>query len=234
MAWETGLSTRAPRRALLLHALASPAAMVEDLLDVPVGARDADLFGLRGSLFGERMPVRATCPHCGEEIEFDFAVDQVPQRATRGPEALRVESGEWTVRSRVPTVGDLLAAADAGSGEEARRIMLSRCVVSASRGGTPVAAEDLPPHVQEQIAEAAAAADPCADIRLKLTCPECGRQATAELDIASYLWAEVDAWARGTLLDVHLLAVAYGWTEPEILALSPTRRRHYLELSGHA
>ena len=43
----------------------------------------------------------------------------------------------------------------------------------------------------------------------------------------------LDAWARATLLDVHLLATAYGWSEPEVLALSALRRRYYLELSGH-
>ncbi|MFE6990250.1 hypothetical protein ACFVFN_19020, partial [Streptomyces pharetrae] len=80
------------------------------------------------------------------------------------------------------------------------------------------------------IAEAAEAADPAADVTLNVACPECGRATRAELDIASYLWTELDAWARDLLLDVHLLATAYGWSEPEILALSPLRRRYYLEL----
>ena len=40
--------------------------------------------------------------------------------------------------------------------------------------------------------------------------------------------------ARQTLLDVHLLASTYGWTEPDILAVPPLRRRHYLELAGYA
>ncbi|MGW0209347.1 hypothetical protein ACWDZ8_27315, partial [Streptomyces sp. NPDC003233] len=95
---------------------------------------------------------------------------------------------------------------------------------------TEVAAEALPEHVRRRVAQAAAAADPAADIRLNLACPACGHAASAELDIASYLWAELDAWARGTLQDVHLLAGHYGWSESEILALSPLRRRYYLEL----
>ena len=84
--------------------------------------------------------------------------------------------------------------------------------------------------VQRRIAEAVEAADPGADLTLDVACPECGGATRAELDIASYLWTELDAWARDVLLDVHLLATAYGWSEPEILALSPTRRRYYLEL----
>jgi hypothetical protein len=31
-------------------------------------------------------------------------------------------------------------------------------------------------------------------------------------------------------MDVHALASAYGWSEREILALSDTRRRLYLEM----
>jgi hypothetical protein len=84
------------------------------------------------------------------------------------------------------------------------------------------------------MAEAAAAADPGADIGLDVPCSECGYRAKAVFDIASSLWAELDSWARGTLFDVHVLAAAYGWTEPEVLALSPARRRRYLELVGHA
>ena len=89
---------------------------------------------------------------------------------------------------------------------------------------------ELPMPVQRRIAEAVEAADPRADLTLNVACPECGEATRAELDIASYLWTELDAWARDVLLDVHLLATAYGWSEPEILALSPTRRRYYLEL----
>lgn len=51
-------------------------------------------------------------------------------------------------------------------------------------------------------------------------------------DIGAYLWEEVDAWADRTLRDVHLLAASYGWSERDILDLSPARRGRYLELAG--
>jgi hypothetical protein len=79
-----------------------------------------------------------------------------------------------------------------------------------------------------------AQADPDADLQLDAPCPACGHHTSAVVDAASFLWAELDAWARGTLVEVHLLASTYGWTEPEVLSLSPRRRRHYLELAGHA
>ncbi|MGP3950458.1 T4 family baseplate hub assembly chaperone [Streptomyces sp. 7N604] len=137
----------------------------------------------------------------------------------------------------------LAAGADAAGAARvaARQALLARCTLSAVRAGEPVPADRLselpallPEAVQLRLAEAAGRADPAAELTLNVACPECGEATPAELDIASYLWTELDAWARDLLLDVHLLATAYGWSEPEILALSPLRRRYYLELCADA
>lgn len=261
--WEAGLTAGRTGRALLLHTVARPGAGTAELLAVPLGQRDVELYGLRVELFGERLDVRAGCPGCAEELEFAFDARQLfgasesvgaadslgtsesvgaaesggasePVGAARpvaGP--LLVELDGWRVGFRLPTPGDLAAAEQAPAGR-GRAVLLERCVLTAEHGGEPVAARQLPEPVQRRMAEAAAAADPCADVRLNLGCPGCGRQALAELDIASYLWEELDDWARAALLDVHLLATAYGWSEAEILALSPLRRRYYLELCADA
>ncbi len=144
-----------------------------------------------------------------------------------GGSVVRVREGGWDVEFRLPGVADLTAVARAA---DPRGALLARCLVSAVHDGVAKAATDLPVPVQRRIAEAVEAADPGADLVIDVACPECGRATPAELDIASYLWTELDAWARDTLLDVHLLATAYGWSEPDILALSPLRRRYYLEL----
>jgi len=261
--WEAGIAASGAQRALLLHALARPAEEAEWLLAVPVGERDADLLALRRTLFGERANVRLACAECAEDLEFDFAIrdalrtaeqeaghpaitqppgDHQPSSDTSadtapdgqpGTAPIQLTKGLWTVLLRPPTSADLLAAAGVPAGR-ARAVVLTRCVLEASNGGRRVAAADLPPAVQERIAEAAAAADPRADITFDVPCPSCGQHAKALLDPGAFLWEELDAWARGMLLDVHLLAAAYGWSEPEVLALSPLRRRRYLELSGHA
>ncbi|MGY1455155.1 hypothetical protein [Streptomyces sp. SS8] len=250
--WEAGLGLTDPGRALLLHRTARPEAGDGELLSVPVGEREADLFALRRALFGERMQVRVECEPCGEAMEFDLGTDGLAARPPRRDAPLRVAEEDWEVEFRLPTVADLVAVAEAvedgraaeaghgtGDGQEtdgasARALLAARCAVSARRAGRPVPAGRLPALLPEtvlrRVAEAAGQADPAADVTLKVHCPECGGTTRAELDIASYLWAELDAWARDLLLDVHLLAGAYGWTEPEILALSPLRRRYYLEL----
>ncbi|MCD9145051.1 T4 family baseplate hub assembly chaperone [Streptomyces albireticuli] len=237
-AWEAGLASDDRGRALLLHGLARPGTGAGELLSVPVGRRDAELFAVRRALFGTELEVRADCAECGEEMEFSFDAAGLgtdgpgtPPGAPDGP--IRVEEGEWTVEFRLPTPADL-AAVGTVPGDRARTALLTRCVVRAEHGGRPVTDPDLPDRVQRRMAAASEASDPLADVTLNVTCPDCGKATRAELDIASYLWAELDAWARDTLLDVHLLATAYGWSEPEILALSPLRRRYYLELCADA
>jgi hypothetical protein len=54
----------------------------------------------------------------------------------------------------------------------------------------------------------------------------------AALDPGALLWDDVQAYARGVLGQVHSLARAYGWTESEVLSLSPRRRAAYLEMTG--
>jgi hypothetical protein len=234
--WEAGLTASDADRALLLHALARPALDASRLLSTPVGSRDADLLTLRVLLFGELAQVRLRCGGCDEELEFALDIRQL--LAGDGPaedsgEPIEVELGEWNVRFRLPTPADLLAVGQSGP-TQARSLLMERCVLTVSQGTKTAAAADLPVRVQEKLAEAVAEADPDADLQLDAPCPACGHHTSAVVDAASFLWAELDAWARGTLVEVHLLASTYGWTEPEVLALSPRRRRHYLELAGHA
>ncbi|MFJ2669865.1 hypothetical protein [Streptomyces sp. NPDC087525] len=236
--WESGLAQHDAGRSLLLHRAARPGAGTDELLSMPVGAREADLFALRRALFGERMQVRVECASCGEAMEFDLDATVLGVRGRTADGPLRVAEDDWVVEFRLPTVADLAAAGSAPDAAEARRLLVARCAVSAVRGGETVPperlAELLPADLQRRLAETAAEADPAADVTLNVSCPECGGITPAELDITSYLWTELDTWARDLLLDVHLLASAYGWSEPEILALSPLRRRYYLELCADA
>jgi hypothetical protein len=236
--WEAGVASSDADRALLLHALARPSLDRSRLLGTPVGSRDADLLTLRALLFGERAQVRFRCSGCAEELEFDLDVRELltsdaPPKDEDSHEPIEVALGEWAVRFRLPTPADLLAVGQSAS-TEARSLLMERCVVAVTRDALPATATDLPAEVQEKLTAAVAQADPDADLRLDAPCPACGHHTSAVVDAASFLWAELDAWARGILTEVHLLASTYGWTEPEVLVLSPRRRRHYLELAGHA
>jgi hypothetical protein len=81
-----------------------------------------------------------------------------------------------------------------------------------------------------EVGEKMALADPMAETRLALRCPNCGNQWDETLDIATFLWAEIEARAKRLLREIHTLAAAYGWTEKEILSLSQSRRTFYLNM----
>ncbi len=76
------------------------------------------------------------------------------------------------------------------------------------------------------------ALDPQAAAAVDLDCPSCGASWPASVDITEFVWGEVDRFARRLLYDVHTLATAYGWREADVLAVSPTRRRFYLQVCG--
>ena len=67
-------------------------------------------------------------------------------------------------------------------------------------------------------------------LELALSCPSCRHQWQATFDIVSFFWSEINAWAHRSLQEVHTLALAYGWREADILAMSPWRRQFYLKM----
>lgn len=231
-AWEAGLDQAPARRAVSLLACAC-ADSDDDLARLPVGVRDARLLRLRRALFGEAVAALAQCPACGERLDVSFGVDDVCPGSLAEPDAgeapgsYQLRSGAYQVSYRLPNSADL-GSVTLDAAAPAR--LLRRCVSAATCDGTLVAADQLPPDVVSAISAAMAAADPLARIELALICPGCGHGWENLLDIGDFLWKEVDAWARRTLQDVHTLARAYGWSEPEVLAMTPRRRDIYLDM----
>lgn len=208
--WENGLGQCRVRRALSLAVAggADPATVA----DLPVGQREAVVLALRERCFGAVLPCAVTCPSCAEQLEVDLTVEDL--RATPAGNAVMVDG----VELRPITSRDLLAV-DA-SRPDARESLLTRCVVSGD-----------PPSFDE-VAAALSTMDSQADVLVSLDCASCGHAWQAPFDIADYLWVEVEAYVRRLLLDVHALAGAYGWTEADVLAVSPIRRQFYLEAAS--
>jgi uncharacterized protein (UPF0212 family) len=224
-AWERGLAEPPVRRALLLLAAACPGADPEDLARESVGRRDARLLTLREWTFGPRLVSLASCPVCGERLEtaFDVADIRVASHEDVAEEPITLTVSGIELTFRLPNSADLLALTAAENVDGARRRLLGRCLLGTG-------ADDLSEDALQAVARRMAEADPQGDVELSLSCPACGHSWLASFDIATFFWTEVDAWARVLLHEIHLLASAYGWRESDILALSPWRRRSYLEL----
>jgi hypothetical protein len=66
-------------------------------------------------------------------------------------------------------------------------------------------------------------------VSARLVCAACGAGWQAPFSVQGFLCQALGEWAGLLLDDVHELAAGYGWSEPEILALGPERRRGYLQ-----
>ena len=230
--WERGLGQSPARRALALLAASEPDVPPAQLAGQTVGERDAALLDLRERAFGTQLALVSACAACGERLEA--ALDLGALRVLEGPPPpeLAVESARWRLVVRPPVAADLVAIEAAADVDAARQLLLERCVLSAAVDSAAVVPAELPAEAVAAAAERLAQADPQADLRVALRCPACGEAWEEPFDPCTFLWRELDARAQRLLRDVHELARAYGWSEAEVLAVPPSRRRHYLELAA--
>jgi hypothetical protein len=228
--WEAGLDRPPLARPVAMLRAAGTVPAAADPAALPIGARDLELLSLREQAFGCDMTGVAACPDCSERVEIRFRTNDLRQPAGSAPDSLSLESGGYRVRFHLPSSADLLSIEVVGDENEDGRRILERCVSEATFDGAPVCAGDLPEPIQEAVATAMAAADPQAEIELSLECPCCARHWTEILDIDTFFWTELQAWAARIVREIHQLASAYGWSEREILALPPLRRNTYLNL----
>jgi len=230
--WEQGAAEPSQRALALLDA-AFPEKSRDDLSALSVGARDGMLFHVRQRLFGSRVTGVAACKKCNEPLELTFEAGGLAIDAGDAPaESFTYTDGAYELELRLPNSADLAAIKDLPDIESARKRLLERCVVSARLDGEPVSVDRLSSAVVDGIAARMDEIDPLANVRIQVSCPHCGHEFEAVIDIESFLWAEVQAWAKRTLLEVHRIAAAYGWSEAEILGMSARRRQSYLSLIG--
>lgn len=246
-AWESASGQSAPDRAVTLAAAVSglPAG---DVADLPLGACDLLLLQLREQCFGPRLEGLAECPRCGAELEVGIDVDELRVAGPGGDRAVADADGGRTVPGAVG--GRTATVAVAGRTVELRPLtshdvrrfgsdrdrLLAQCIVGEPGGAVQPVGTDEPAAPSRALLDAVEAQldalDPQAAPTVDLDCPSCGATWPASVDIAEFVWSEVDRFARRLLSDVHTLASAYGWREPDVLAISPLRRRFYLQVCG--
>ena len=229
--WEVGLSLLPHERALLLLQVTHPATSADHLAQLSIGRRDALLLKVRESLFGPQFTSQAVCPHCGEQLEVNFDVPSILiDEPDAGDVPVSVSFGGHDLVFRLPNSQDLAAVIAEPDDSVRQRTLLGRCICSAAADGTQLTADQLPKAIAESIESRMAELDPQANMELNLLCPGCEHNWLAPFDIASFLWTEINAWARRMLQEVHLLASSYGWSEHDILSMHPVRRQLYLQM----
>ena len=231
-AWEQGQPFGPQGRALALLQAALPEIDRERLRKLPIGQRDALLVRLRQRTFGHTVRGFARCDECGASLEFDLdlrSFDAAGQlRERRPPEWLSVDGFE--IFFRLPDSTDFAAVADTCiETETARMRLLERCVLEARRADQPVALGELSAVAIDRLGERMEELDPLAELPLAIDCDSCSHRWLTLFDAGTFLWQDISLSAQRLLDEVHALATAYGWSEPQILALSAARRQYYIE-----
>jgi hypothetical protein len=195
--WEEGLVQHPVDRALSLLLATDPQQTRAGLAGLSVGQRDTRLLDVYRQSFGARMEGATACPACGSPLEFSLDAAQFsgePNSADAAEHSFT--HGEYAVRFRPTNSFDLAAAALCADEPAARQVLLERCVVSAQHDEISIAPATLPEMVSALLEERLAECDPQAEILLDLACVSCGHTWQESLDVAAFLWAQVNARAR--------------------------------------
>jgi hypothetical protein len=217
--WELGRRQDPLERAVTLLASTTGTSR-EDAAGHDVGTRDVQLARAITALRGGSVPACAACA-CGEVLDVAVDVAAVASWPVQAPGAV-FEAGPDACDFRLPNTRDLQALDGLDVGE-ARERLVARCTADAEH--------PLSPGLIDAVDAAMEGASPAGAVQVLLRCPACDTEWEAALDLPALLWAEVEARALGLLREVHALAVAYGWTEAEVLALPAQRRATYLQLA---
>lgn len=220
--WERGQGQPPTQQACLLLTAAGQGLAPDQQLSLTIGQRDAALLTLHDEWFGSQLDGAAICPQCQEQLELNFSTADI--RCAPQEQELNVALAGQTLQLRLPTSADLLAIATCADPHIAQQLLLARCVLNVE---VDVSNAELLLAVSARLADA----DPQADVQLALTCPACGHTWLMLFDIGLFLWAKLTAWAERMFREVHVLASVYGWSEADILNLSPARRQRYLALA---
>ncbi len=226
-AWEEGGAV--PSSAVGAVLLRS-AGLVDDLdacLDLPLTTTSALVARVYAESFGDTVDGVLTCRACDERLEVTLSLDafqNTPQDPDRASVVPREDGGPVVVRC--PTTRDLLAVAaepDPAVG------LLARCVTSEDGDAVDPGSLDT-----DTVAAVDAAAEDLAGsaaVLLRSTCPNCGSEVSADVDVPALLWQRVAEAVPVVLAEVAELAAAFGWSETDILAMSPSRRNAYLGIA---
>lgn len=224
--WEYGLEQSSLDRTLAMLRLAGS----ENPEQFTVGESDRHLLELRELMFGSEINALAHCPQCECALEMNFKIADVRAEKRASDCGSVVSDGTYEASFRLLTLADLKSLQGA-TPERLQQSLLQRCLLDPRQGGEAVEAEELPESFIQMLSERMGQADPQAEVSLRLECFACHHQWMGNFDVESFFWAEIQAWVGRMLNEVHQLAAAYGWSEQQILALSPLRRHVYLNLA---
>ncbi len=231
--WEAGLKETVIEKSLRLLSVACNEPGMHAIAQLSIGERDAALLQIREWLFGAMLTNTALCPNCSQVIEWEHNLQDLrlqPLPAGDSPKEFTLEEDGFKLRFRLLNSYDLLKMMSGAQHITDAKKVLTGCILEVAHNQHHYTTGDLPDQVFDLLSERMEKEDPQADIRILVACPGCCFQWEVPFDIATYLWIEIDNWAVHLLQEVYVLAKAFGWSEQDILNMSPHRRQLYLQM----
>jgi hypothetical protein len=220
--WEHGQAEHPVDRALTILAVLTQQPR-QDLAAMSLERRDRMLLSWRSRLFGDTLAGCSACPGCGCQVDVSLTADG-PEDPEGPEERFVIEMAGMSVPARLPTSLDMIAVSGCDSVEAARRLLVRRCLETSQPADSDAVAAAVEAELDRRAGISASI--------VPVACPDCGHGWNVELDVAEFTWREIEILAGRLLSHVDVLARRYGWSEQEILRLSPARRRFYLELAS--
>lgn len=203
----------------------------ETVREFLIGDREFLLLKIYEVTFGERLLVPLSCPFeaCREPLELPlllskYSVEAPPAtsrtfRFERQNRALhfRLPTGrdqEWFARSASNDIRDGLKHL----AEPEKAVQVDTAIDSLSVDEVAL--------IEKRLHELA----PPIEVEIEANCPSCRNTFQSEIDIPFAILAEIKTTEAEVDWDVHFLASHYHWPESELLAMTPRRRRRYIEL----
>jgi hypothetical protein len=203
-----------------------PKGMAAQLL---AGDRDYLMLQLRRMTFGDRIRAVINCPACEAKMDTDFLAGDVPvERRPQTQPTYSVDAGGGSIHFRLPNGADqeFVSHMSTASAVEA---LLERCLLRDSFQSVALANSE-----RDAVIAAMEANAPRVDLDLELLCPECGQESVVPFDTTSFFIREMTSRRPYLLKEVHSLAWHYHWSEADIMSMTRSRRRAYLELLSEA
>jgi hypothetical protein len=193
-------------------------------IELTAADRDALLAAVYKNAFGDRIESTLTCVRCDQPFDLYFSLNRLIESISEprtgqwkplGDGRFEAENG---ATFRLPTGADELAVAGLAP-EEVESLLLSRCTEGGEWPEGRAALEELLDRVA-----------PLLDLELLASCAECNFTHTIQFDIQSYMLGALMAERRRLLSEINRIARAYSWSLDEILSLTRSDRRKFVEL----
>lgn len=193
--------------------------------DLVASDRDRLLAAVYVGAFGDRIESTLDCKRCSQPFDLDFSLrrllDSVDEQ-TRTEQCRPLGDGSFEtsegVRFRLPTGRDELELS-LHSSDVVASALLERCVKQSTWTGDGESFEEF----LERVA-------PLLEFELIAKCAECSHVHMVQFDIQTYVLGALIAERRRLLIEINRLARAYSWSLAEILSLSRSDRRQFVEL----